>query len=128
MNWTQRPASEEIDHPHAKDGNDCKDNRGWGGDYIHTYEFNSLAPAFGESGPTLAGLAKKYGKKTVIVNGGIVEGGDLVSLAKIALNNHDWPKKVQSGQPIEPFTGEMLAPTPTIKESELLNLEQISVQ
>lgn len=104
-----------------------------GVDYIHTYEYDSLAPAFGESGRTLAELAKKYGGTTVIVNGGLskpveaskalLKGGDLVALAKIALANPDWPQKVQDGQPIEAFTGEVLAPTPTIKESELLAAE-----
>ncbi|WP_248928365.1 NADH:flavin oxidoreductase [Paenibacillus hamazuiensis] len=106
-----------------------------GADYIHTYEYNSLAPAFGESGPTLAELAKSYGGVPVIVNGGLTtaedagnalaKGGDLVALGKIALSNHDWPKKAARGEPVKPFTGEVLAPTPTIKESELLSRDEL---
>ncbi|MBW7453937.1 NADH:flavin oxidoreductase [Paenibacillus sepulcri] len=100
-------------------------------DYIHTYEYRALDPAFEESGPTLAELAKKYGNTAVIANGGLDQpadaakmlekGSDLIALAKAALSNHDWPKKVQNGQPIEPFTGDVLTPTPTLKEKELLN-------
>lgn len=106
-----------------------------GADYIHTYEYNSLAPAFDESGPTLAELAKTYGGVPVIVNGGLTtaedarkaltKGGDLVALAKIALSNHDWPKKVERGEPVTPFTGEVLTPTPVIKESELLSQNEL---
>ncbi|MGK5507763.1 NADH:flavin oxidoreductase [Brevibacillus formosus] len=106
-----------------------------GADYIHTYEYNSLAPAFDESGPTLAELAKTYGSIPVIVNGGLTtaeeaqkaltKGGDLIALAKIALSNHDWPKKVKRGEPVTPFTGEVLAPTVVIKESELLSRDEL---
>ncbi|NHN35567.1 NADH:flavin oxidoreductase [Paenibacillus agricola] len=109
-----------------------------GVDYIHTYEYHSSAPAFGESGPTLAELAKKYSKTTVIVNGGITEpeeaegvlnqGGDLVALAKIALSNPDWPMKVQRGQAVAPFDGQVLAPQPSIKESELLPLNRMQAR
>ncbi|MFF2910604.1 NADH:flavin oxidoreductase [Paenibacillus sp. NPDC057934] len=98
-------------------------------DYIHITEYNSLAPAFANSNLTLAELAKKYGKTTVIANGQLDQpgdaqkaleaGSDLISLGKPALANHDWVKKVQNGLPIEEFTGEVLSPAPTIKDSEL---------
>ncbi|MBO7744456.1 NADH:flavin oxidoreductase [Paenibacillus sp. MWE-103] len=101
-----------------------------GADYIHVTDYNAKAPAFGDSGPTLTSLAKKYGKIPVIVNGGIAQpedaeqalsdGGDLVSIAKMALSNHDWPIKVQNNQRLIPFTGEVLAEGPTIKDSEIV--------
>lgn len=98
-------------------------------DYIHITEYNSLLPAFENSSSTLVELAKKYGKTTVIANGQLDQpvdaekaleiGADLISLGKPALANHDWPIKVAKGLPMDEFTGEVLSPLPTIKDSEL---------
>ncbi|MCC3381652.1 NADH:flavin oxidoreductase [Paenibacillus farraposensis] len=106
-----------------------------GADYIHVTDYVAKAPAFGESGPTLAALAKKYGRIPVIVNGSIMEpedaeqvlneGGDLISIARMALANHDWPIKVREGLPLNPFAGDVLADGPTIKDSEMLSVDEI---
>lgn len=40
-----------------------------GMDFIHIAEPQAAAPAFGEAGPTLIELAKKYGNTTIIANG-----------------------------------------------------------
>ncbi|WCK52995.1 NADH:flavin oxidoreductase [Aneurinibacillus sp. Ricciae_BoGa-3] len=97
--------------------------------YIHTTDYRALHPAFGESGPTLAELAKKYGNTTVIVNGNLdqpsdaeealTKGSDIIALGKAALANHDWVKKAKSGQSIEEFTGDVLSPDAILKDKEL---------
>ncbi|ANS74566.1 NADH:flavin oxidoreductase [Paenibacillus yonginensis] len=106
-----------------------------GVDYLHVYEYNSLAPAFEDNPYTLAELARKYGNTTVIVNGGLStaeeveqalnQGGDLAALAKIALANPNWPEKVSQGEAIKPFNGELLTPTPALKASELLDQNEL---
>jgi 2,4-dienoyl-CoA reductase-like NADH-dependent reductase (Old Yellow Enzyme family) len=98
-------------------------------DYIHTVEYNAFSPAFGDSGLSLAELAKKYGNTTVIANGQLdqaadaekaLEAGlDLISLGKAALANHDWVSKAEKELPIETSVENILAPTPTIKDEEL---------
>ncbi|NIK70255.1 NADH:flavin oxidoreductase [Paenibacillus sp. BK720] len=98
-------------------------------DYIHITEYNALLPAFGDSGSTLAELAKKYGNTTVIANGQLDQpedaeraleaGSDLISLGKAALANHDWVFKAENGLPIESSLDNILAPTPNLKDQEL---------
>lgn len=100
-------------------------------DYIHTTEYRALAPAFGDGGKTLAELAKQYSGLSIIVNGhlddprdaaGVVESGtaDVVTLAKSALANRDWPQRVRTGQPLvsEP-PAELFGPVADIKDSEV---------
>ncbi|MDU0200849.1 NADH:flavin oxidoreductase [Paenibacillus sp. MAH-36] len=98
-------------------------------DYIHTVEYNAHAPAFGDSGSTLAELAKKYGNTTVIANGQLDQpedaeraleaGSDLISLGKAALANHDWVFKAEKGLPMESALENILGPTPNLKDQEL---------
>jgi 2,4-dienoyl-CoA reductase-like NADH-dependent reductase (Old Yellow Enzyme family) len=98
-------------------------------DYIHVTEYNAHAPAFGESGSTLAELAKKYGNTTVIANGQLDQpedaeraleaGSDLISLGKAALANHDWVFKAEKGLPMESSLENILGPTPNLKDEEL---------
>lgn len=112
-------------------------------DFIHVTEYEAWQPAFpegegtaaadsafGDGGPSLAALAKKYGKQPVIANGhlekpelavSIVEKGeaDVVSLGKGALANHDWVKKVKEGEPLAEFQPEkVLSPDAKIKDFE----------
>jgi 2,4-dienoyl-CoA reductase-like NADH-dependent reductase (Old Yellow Enzyme family) len=99
-------------------------------DYIHTVEYNAFASAFGDNGPTLAKLAKKYGKTTVIANGqldlaedaekALQSDLDLISLGKSALANHDWVVKAEKGIPIETSLEHIMKPTSSIKDVELL--------
>lgn len=98
-------------------------------DYIHTVEYNAHTPAFGDSGSTLAELAKKYGNTTVIANGQLDQpedaeraleaGSDLISLGKAALANHDWVVKAEKGLPLESALENILGPTPNLKDQEL---------
>lgn len=112
-------------------------------DYIHVTEYEAWQPAFpegegtsatdsafGDGGPSLAALAKKYASLPVIANGhleepakasSIIEKGhaDLITLGKAALANHDWVNKVKNGEAIEDFQPEkMLSPDAKIKEFE----------
>ncbi|MFJ5769887.1 NADH:flavin oxidoreductase [Psychrobacillus sp. NPDC093180] len=100
-------------------------------DYIHVTEYEAWKPAFDTIGPSLASLAKKYGKIPVIANGHlenpviayeIIESGeaDLVTLGKGALANHDWVNKVKNGEPLAEFKPEeILSPNAKIKEFEV---------
>nr|WP_281253297.1 hypothetical protein [Mycobacterium numidiamassiliense] len=100
-------------------------------DYIHTTEYRALAPAFGDAGPTLAKLAKQYSGLSVIANGHLdeprdaailIDSGtaDVVALAKPALANRDWPRRVRTDQPLAPdLPAALLGPVATVKDWEL---------
>lgn len=100
-------------------------------DFIHVSEYEAWKPAFDTSGPSLAALAKKYGKVPVITNGHledperarkIIESGeaDIVTLGKGALANKDWVNKVKNGEPLAEFKPEeVLSPNAKIKEFEV---------
>lgn len=100
-------------------------------DYIHTTEYRALAPAFGDTGPTLAQLAKQHSGLSIIANGHlddpcdaatIIDSGaaDVVALAKPALANRDWPHRVLTGQPLAPdLPADLLGPVATVKDWEV---------
>jgi 2,4-dienoyl-CoA reductase-like NADH-dependent reductase (Old Yellow Enzyme family) len=101
-------------------------------DYIHTTEYRALAPAF-DSGPkTLAELAKQHSGLTVLANGhlddprdasAIIESGsaDVITLAKPALANRNWPHLVRTGQPLAgDLPADLFGPVATIKDWELV--------
>jgi 2,4-dienoyl-CoA reductase-like NADH-dependent reductase (Old Yellow Enzyme family) len=100
-------------------------------DFLHVTEFQAYMPAFKEGGPTLAALAKKWGKLPVVVNGSIVtpeqaeellQKGDvdIVTIGKAALANKDWVNKAASGGVMEEFKPErFFNPDAKIKEFEL---------
>jgi 2,4-dienoyl-CoA reductase-like NADH-dependent reductase (Old Yellow Enzyme family) len=102
-----------------------------GTDYIHTTEYRALAPAFADTGKTLAELAKQYSRLPVIVNGhlddprdavAIIASGtaDVVALAKPALANRDWPRRVRTGQPLSPdLPADLFGPVATVKDWEV---------
>lgn len=102
-------------------------------DYLHTTEYRALAPAFDGGPKTLAELAKQYGHLPVIANGhlddprdaaAIVESGaaDVVSLAKPALSNKNWPHLVRSGQPLAgDVPADVFGPVANIKDWELVS-------
>jgi 2,4-dienoyl-CoA reductase-like NADH-dependent reductase (Old Yellow Enzyme family) len=104
-------------------------------DYIHTTEYRALAPAFTESGKSLAQLAKQYGRLPIIANGGlddprdaaaIVDSGaaDVVALAKPALANRDWPHRVRTGQPLSPdLPPDLFGPIANVKDWEVVGAE-----
>jgi 2,4-dienoyl-CoA reductase-like NADH-dependent reductase (Old Yellow Enzyme family) len=105
-------------------------------DYIHVTQFDAMNPAFGEQGLTLAQLAKKYGKLPVIANGQledpqkaneIIQKGDadFISLGKGALANPNWVNKVKQGESLKSFDGDVLQPDATVKDKELLSLQEV---
>ncbi|GAA4492610.1 NADH:flavin oxidoreductase [Hymenobacter ginsengisoli] len=105
--------------------------RAAGADFIHVTEFDALQPAFGDSGPSLAALARRYGQVPVLVNGNlnepaqaqqsIVRGeADIITLGKGALANQNWPERVAAGQELVAFQPEnFLFPRATLKPHEL---------
>jgi 2,4-dienoyl-CoA reductase-like NADH-dependent reductase (Old Yellow Enzyme family) len=102
-----------------------------GADFIHTTEHEALKPAFGDSGLTLAALAKKYSSLPIIVNGSLNTpdsaelmlkdgGADIITIGKGALANKDWPRKVANGEELKNFNPEdFLMPDAKIKSHEL---------
>ena len=99
-----------------------------GADFIHVTGRDATEPAFG-SGATLAALAKRRGGVLVIANGKLEEPrgaealleaqeADIVSLARSALANTDWPNRVAQGRPLEPFNYAMLQPRATLDNAE----------
>ncbi|SEW16807.1 oxidoreductase [Natrinema salifodinae] len=100
-----------------------------GADYLHVTEEDVTTPAF-ESGPTLTELADRYGDAPVIANGALEDpdtaratvaaGADLITLAKGALANPDWPQRVAEGRPLDDFDFQrILQPDASIDETEV---------
>jgi len=101
-------------------------------DVIHTTEYRALAPAFADADTTLAAMAKKYSGLPVIVNGNLddprdaaamIDSGaaDIVALAKPALANRDWPRRVRGGQPLSPdLPTDLLGPIANVKDWEVV--------
>ncbi|OZI44008.1 oxidoreductase [Bordetella genomosp. 4] len=90
-------------------------------DYLHTTEYEAWRPAFGESGASLAALARRQMSVPVLANGSLhdaiqAEGmlareeADFVSLGRGALMNADWPIRLRAGEDIETFDRGLLAP------------------
>nr|AFK73190.1 old yellow enzyme OYE6 [Achromobacter sp. JA81] len=90
-------------------------------DYLHTTEFEAWRPAFGESGPSLAALARTHASVPVLANGSLhdaarAEGvlsrqeADFISLGRGALTHADWPARLRAGMPHEEFDRGLLAP------------------
>lgn len=100
-------------------------------DFIHVTEHHADKPAFGEQGPSLAALAKLWGKLPVVANGNlntpelaeeIIKKGevDLVAVGKAVLANKDWPNKAAKGETLEEFKPEpFFHPNAKIKSFEL---------
>ncbi|WP_152425025.1 oxidoreductase [Nafulsella turpanensis] len=100
-------------------------------DFLHVTEYQVGEAAFAAGGPSLASLAKKWGRLPVFANGSITTGEqaekllekeevDLVCIGKAALANKDWPLKVARGEALEPFKPEaFFNPNAKLKEFEL---------
>ncbi|WP_435196967.1 NADH:flavin oxidoreductase [Natronomonas sp. EA1] len=100
------------------------------GDYVHVTQEPITEPAFEDTEQTLYELAEAYADTAVIANGGIgspeaaaeviENGADLVTQAKSALANPDWPARVQAGEALDDFDfEETLLPTAELKEFEV---------
>ncbi|WP_052213584.1 NADH:flavin oxidoreductase [Belnapia sp. F-4-1] len=101
-----------------------------GVDFIHVTEFEAWKPAFGDAGPTLVHLAKKYAPAAAVVaNGNLHEvgkamsalgdGADMVAFGRGALANPDLPKRFAAQLPLRDFDPVILGPLADIKASEL---------
>lgn len=92
--------------------------------FIHVSSHLGCDAVFGTD-LSLAGLARRHAKCTIIANGKLENletargllarnEADLLSLAKAALADPGWPNKVAAGQPTVPFHPGMLAPDGSI--------------
>lgn len=101
-----------------------------GGDFVHVTDPDITTPAFEGTDRTLAELAVEYADTQIIANGGLADpedarrvveaGADVVTQAKAALANPDWPARVAADEPLEPFDFEAtLLPEATINAEEV---------
>jgi 2,4-dienoyl-CoA reductase-like NADH-dependent reductase (Old Yellow Enzyme family) len=107
-------------------------------DYVHTTEYRALAPAFDDTDRALAKLAKQYSGLPIIANGNLddpcdaatmIDSGtaDVVALAKPALANRDWPRRVLTGQPLSPdLPADLFGPVATVKDWEVANTSNMA--
>ena len=108
-----------------------------GASFVHVGGQSVPARANG-SGPLVCALAKALGGATVIANGGLevperagamlaAGDADLVSMARGALANPDWPHRVASGLPLRRFDPAMIRPVATLDRAEAWRQEQSDV-
>ena len=82
-----------------------------------------------DTGRLLSDIGKRTTDAVVLVNGGLEDpmrahavvtdgAADLVSLARGALANPDWPQRVASGYPLEAFDPAMIRPVATLDHAE----------
>jgi 2,4-dienoyl-CoA reductase-like NADH-dependent reductase (Old Yellow Enzyme family) len=107
-------------------------------DYIHTTEYRALAPAFDTGPTTLAALAKQHSGLPIIANGhlddprdaaSVIESGaaDIVSLAKPALANRNWPHLVRTGQTLAgDLPADVFGSVANVKDWELVSADNRS--
>jgi 2,4-dienoyl-CoA reductase-like NADH-dependent reductase (Old Yellow Enzyme family) len=93
------------------------------------------APSRTRGGCVLSGLARRLTGVVVIANGGLEEptratslvasgGADLLSLARGALANPDWPRRVRHGLPLMTFDPAMIRPVATLDNADLWHRAQ----
>ncbi|TRW14479.1 NADH:flavin oxidoreductase [Glacieibacterium frigidum] len=97
-------------------------------DYLHTTEFEAWQPAFGK-GPSLAALAKRHSRLTVLANGSLHDPAraadmlsageaDMITLGRGALTHADWPRRVAEGSQIGEFDRQILSPLATLENDD----------
>jgi 2,4-dienoyl-CoA reductase-like NADH-dependent reductase (Old Yellow Enzyme family) len=105
-----------------------------GASFVHVGGQSAPACAY-DSGRRLCALAREAPSMVVIANGGLdapdraralIAGGetDLVSIARGALANSDWPHRVVSGLPLKTFDPAMIRPEATLDRAEAWRREQ----
>jgi 2,4-dienoyl-CoA reductase-like NADH-dependent reductase (Old Yellow Enzyme family) len=101
-----------------------------GADYLHITEFEAWQPAFGESGPSLAELARQYASGLPLVaNGALHErgraaqlvdsGAALVAFGRGALANPSLPSLLAGGITPAALDLPLLSPLGDVKDAEL---------
>ena len=99
-----------------------------GASYIHLSGLHA-ASANGVGGARLVALAKHVTTAVVIANGRLEDPvrademlhdgrADVVSLARGALANPDWPQRVAAGRPLAPYDPAMVLPVATLDNAE----------
>ncbi len=101
-----------------------------GADFIHVTEFEAWKPAFAPGGPSLMRLAKRYAPKAAIFANGSLhnieqavaaldDGADIITIARGALANPDFPKRLSDRGVLKDFDPAILGTIANIKEIEL---------
>ena len=98
-----------------------------GASYIHVTGAGAVDPAFSDDGPSLAELAAEHGGGIAVIANGklhdadkaedqLVSGGaSLVAIARGALVNADWPRRMTEGRKQNDFDPDMLSPLATLE-------------
>lgn len=100
-----------------------------GAGFIHVTEFEAWKPAFGNDGPSLAQLARKFAPGVPLISNGSLHergraaqlldaGADLVAIGRGALSNPSLPSLLANGVEPVPFDPALLSPLGNIKEAE----------
>jgi 2,4-dienoyl-CoA reductase-like NADH-dependent reductase (Old Yellow Enzyme family) len=97
-----------------------------GASYLHVTGAGTIHAAFTENGPSLTQLAKRHGAGLPVITNGHLQqpenaaamldeqGADLVSLARGALANPDWPHRVAAGEAPREFDPDLISPVATL--------------
>jgi 2,4-dienoyl-CoA reductase-like NADH-dependent reductase (Old Yellow Enzyme family) len=97
-----------------------------GATYLHVTGAGATESAFSEGGPSLTELAKRHGTGLPVMANGYLhppgyaaamideQGGELVSLARGALVNPDWPRLMQDGHQQREFVPDIISPLATL--------------
>lgn len=99
-----------------------------GADYIHVSTHQGLSEEFG-SGRTLAGLARRFADVPVIACGKLEDPAkgeqllaageaDLVAIARGAIGDPSWPRKLARGEDPVAFDPEMISPFATLHATD----------
>jgi 2,4-dienoyl-CoA reductase-like NADH-dependent reductase (Old Yellow Enzyme family) len=102
-------------------------------DFIDVSAHLGCDPVFGES-ESLAGLAKRFAGVTVVANGKLHEAdkaeqilvkgeADFVAIAKGALADPAWPRKIAAGEAPVSFTPDMISPLATLDNAAAWRLQ-----
>jgi 2,4-dienoyl-CoA reductase-like NADH-dependent reductase (Old Yellow Enzyme family) len=98
-----------------------------GASFLHIAGLNASQPIRG--GEMLLGVAKNVTSVVIIANGGLDDPArarallttgraDLVSIARAALANPDWPRRVAANLPLAAYDPAMIRPFPTLASAD----------
>jgi 2,4-dienoyl-CoA reductase-like NADH-dependent reductase (Old Yellow Enzyme family) len=106
-----------------------------GASFLHIAGLN--APHGNRGSEMLLGVARRLTKVAVIANGGLEDpararallttgGANVVALARGALANPDWPRRIVANLPLAAYDPEIVRPAPTLENADAWRRQQSS--